>query len=69
MPVRDPDLRRMWLFGPGADTNVHATMAASGADVLIADLEDFTPPDRRAEARRADQSANAACRALHRSLR
>ena len=26
-------------------------MAASGADVLIQDLEDFTPPARRAEAR------------------
>lgn len=51
MPVRDPDLRRTWLFGPGADANAHATMVASGADVLIADLEDFTPPGRRAKAR------------------
>ena len=34
----DPDLRRTWLFGPGADTVVHARMAACGADVLILDL-------------------------------
>lgn len=44
-------LPRTWLFGAGADAAVHAAMAASGADVLIQDLEDFTPPARRAEAR------------------
>jgi citrate lyase subunit beta/citryl-CoA lyase len=53
MPVRDPDLRRTWLFGPGADTAAHDAMLASGADALIVDLEDFTPPPRRDEARRA----------------
>jgi citrate lyase subunit beta/citryl-CoA lyase len=53
MPVRDPDLRRTWLFGPGADTVAHAAMLASGADALIADLEDFTPPTRLDEARGA----------------
>jgi len=47
----DPDLRRTWLFGPGADATVHDAMLASGADALIVDLEDFTPPPRRAEAR------------------
>jgi citrate lyase subunit beta/citryl-CoA lyase len=47
-----PDLRRTWLFGPGADTAAHAAMLASGADALIVDLEDFTPPQRRDEARR-----------------
>ena len=51
MPVLDPDLRRTWLFGPGADTAAHDAMFASGADALIVDLEDFTPPPRRAEAR------------------
>ncbi len=51
MATRDPDLRRTWLFGPGADTAIHAAMQASAADVLIADLEDFTPPNRRHEAR------------------
>ena len=44
-------LLRTWLFGPGADGAAHDAMAASGADVLIQDLEDFTPPSRRAEAR------------------
>ncbi len=52
MPLIDPDLRRTWLFGPGADTRAHDAMQRSGADVLIVDLEDFTPPARRDEARR-----------------
>lgn len=53
MPAADRDrpLLRTWLFGPGADATVHDAMAASGADVLIQDLEDFTPPPRRDEAR------------------
>jgi citrate lyase subunit beta / citryl-CoA lyase len=53
MPTLDPDLRRTWLFGPGADTALHDAMLASGADALIVDLEDFTPPGRRHEARKA----------------
>jgi citrate lyase subunit beta/citryl-CoA lyase len=53
MPAAPVDLRRTWLFGPGADDAAHAAMEASGADVLIVDLEDFTPPERRAAARRA----------------
>lgn len=44
-------LLRTWLFGAGADPAAHAAMAASGAEVLIQDLEDFTPPARRPEAR------------------
>jgi citrate lyase subunit beta/citryl-CoA lyase len=52
MTLPDPDLRRTWLFGPGADAVAHAAMQESAADVLIADLEDFTPPSRRHEARR-----------------
>jgi citrate lyase subunit beta/citryl-CoA lyase len=51
MMRRVPALRRTWLFGAGADRAVHAAMTASGADVLIHDLEDFTPPNRRIEAR------------------
>lgn len=51
MVLLDPDLRRTWLFGPGADPAAHAKMLDSGADALIVDLEDFTPPPRRAEAR------------------
>ena len=53
MPKLDPDIRRTWLFGPGADDAVHRAMLASGADALIVDLEDFTPPNRRDEARSA----------------
>ena len=48
---RSPELRRTWLFGAGADAALHETMAQCGADVLIHDLEDYTPPERRAEAR------------------
>jgi len=48
----DPDLIRTWLFGPGADAQAHDAMQRSGADALIVDLEDFTPPARRDEARR-----------------
>jgi citrate lyase subunit beta / citryl-CoA lyase len=51
MPTLDPDLRRTWLFGPGADTDAHDAMTRSGADALIVDLEDFTPPTRRESAR------------------
>ena len=46
-----PDLRLVWLFGPGADPTAHQHMAASGAHVLIQDLEDFTPPHLRPQAR------------------
>ncbi|MGH6608779.1 MAG: HpcH/HpaI aldolase/citrate lyase family protein [Burkholderiaceae bacterium] len=51
MPPPAPDLRRTWLFGPGADADAHEAMRTSGADALIVDLEDFTPPARRDEAR------------------
>jgi len=51
MMRRPPPQRRTWLFGAGADRANHAAMSASGADVLIHDLEDFTPPERRIEAR------------------
>jgi citrate lyase subunit beta/citryl-CoA lyase len=52
MPTLDPDLRRTWLFGPGADSTPHDAMLASGADVLIVDLEDFTPSNLRERARK-----------------
>ena len=51
MPSADPDLRRTWLFGPGADADAQNAMLRSGADALIVDLEDSTPPARRDEAR------------------
>ncbi len=48
---RPPRLRRCWLFLPGADREALTAAAATGADVLIQELEDFTPPERRPEAR------------------
>jgi len=50
-PRRAPALRRSWLFLPGADQAALESAPKSGADVLIQELEDFTPPERRAEAR------------------
>ena len=43
--------RRSWLFVAGADAAAHADAAASEADVLIQELEDFTPPALRPQAR------------------
>ena len=43
--------RRSWLFVPGADPRAHTAAARSGADVIILELEDFTPPELRARAR------------------
>lgn len=44
-------LRRSWLFVPGAERNALQTATASGADVLIQELEDFVPPQRHEAAR------------------
>jgi citrate lyase subunit beta/citryl-CoA lyase len=46
-----PRAWRTWLFVAGADEAAHAAAAASGADVLIQELEDFTPPALRPRAR------------------
>jgi citrate lyase subunit beta/citryl-CoA lyase len=43
--------RRTWLFVPGADPAAHRAAARSGADVIILELEDFTPPALRPKAR------------------
>lgn len=43
--------RRTWLFVAGADAKAHAAAQRSGADVLIHELEDFTPPALRPRAR------------------
>jgi citrate lyase subunit beta / citryl-CoA lyase len=48
---RPPALRRCWLFLPGADERALTTAMGRGADVLIQELEDFTPPEQRADAR------------------
>ena len=44
-------MRRSWLFVPGADEAAHAAAARSGADVIVLELEDFTPPELRPRAR------------------
>jgi len=49
--LRPVELRRSYLFLPGADETALLAAPASGADVLIQELEDFTPPDRLPEAR------------------
>src|SRR4051812_9068730 len=43
--------RRTWLFVAGADATAHEAAARSDADVLIQELEDFTPPALRPQAR------------------
>jgi citrate lyase subunit beta/citryl-CoA lyase len=48
---RPPALRRCWLFLPGAERAALISAVASGADVLIQELEDFTPPELRPQAR------------------
>ena len=49
--VRPPRLCRSWLFLEGANEEVLGRAGASGADVLIQELEDFTPPASRPVAR------------------
>ncbi len=66
MTLPAPEMRRTWLFGPGADASAHDAMLASGADALIVDLEDFTPPARRDEARGLLSRYVQACRAAGR---
>jgi citrate lyase subunit beta / citryl-CoA lyase len=51
MSKRPPELRRTWLFVGGADDGELAAATNSRADVIALELEDFTPPTRRAEAR------------------
>ena len=49
--------RRTWLFVPGADEAAHAAAARSGADVIVLELEDFTPPELRPRARQLSSRA------------
>jgi len=49
--LRPTPLCRSWLFLEGANEAVLRTAPASGADVLIQELEDFTPPHLRVAAR------------------
>ena len=52
-----PLARRTWLFVPGADPAAHQRAARSGADVIVLELEDFTPPDLRPKARALSAAA------------
>src|SRR5579872_7138489 len=49
--LRPARLCRSWLFVEGANETALGQAAASGADVLIQELEDFTPPALRTKAR------------------
>ncbi|MFF5368643.1 HpcH/HpaI aldolase/citrate lyase family protein [Streptomyces sp. NPDC013187] len=42
-----------WLYAPGDRPHVVAKALTSGADVVVVDLEDAVPPDRKAYARAA----------------
>ncbi|HXM82996.1 MAG TPA: CoA ester lyase [Burkholderiales bacterium] len=44
-------MRRSWLFVAGADEAAHKAAARCGADVIVLELEDFTPPELRPKAR------------------
>lgn len=46
-----PLSRRSWLLVPGADPAAHLAAARCGADVIVLELEDFTPPELRPRAR------------------
>lgn len=48
---RPAALRRSWLFVPGMDQQAQANGLDSGADVVVADLEEFTAPAERPDAR------------------
>ncbi|OYU48764.1 MAG: CoA ester lyase [Rhizobiales bacterium PAR1] len=48
---RTPRNRRSWLFLPGAEKDILLRATHGGADVLIQELEDFVPPERKSEAR------------------
>ncbi|MGU9979090.1 aldolase/citrate lyase family protein [Phreatobacter sp. HK31-P] len=61
-PRRPAPLRRSWLFLPGAARQRLLAAGSLGADVLIQELEDFTPPDMRPEARRLSPEVFAAWR-------
>src|SRR5215475_1350339 len=49
--IRPAKFCRSWLFLEGANEQVLPSAASSGADVLIQELEDFTPPRLRPAAR------------------
>lgn len=56
-------LRRSWLFTAGLDRAAHQRALDCGADVIVADLEEFTAIDDRPQARVHIVELMAACRA------
>lgn len=60
---RPPTLCRSWLFLEGANEAVLQRAPSCGADVLIHELEDFTPPAHRPAARKLAPDLYAAWRA------
>jgi len=62
-PRRPTSLRRSWLFTSGLDERAHQAALASHADVLVADLEEFTAPAQRPAARLRIAALMARCRA------
>ena len=58
-------LRRSWLFTSGLDDRAQQAALDSGADVLVADLEEFTLPADRPVARPRIAALMARCRAQH----
>ncbi|MFJ0645209.1 aldolase/citrate lyase family protein, partial [Bordetella bronchiseptica] len=60
---RPASLRRSWMFVPGLLEQAQAAGLASGADALVADLEEFTAPADRPAARRRIVALLAQCRA------
>lgn len=61
--MRPATLCRSWLFVEGANEEALRTAPASRADVLIQELEDFTPPAERSKARALAAETYAAWRA------
>ncbi len=59
---RPPALRRSWLFVGGDDQPAHSAACGLGADVVIQELEDSTPPERRPQARALARGAYPAWR-------
>ena len=61
-PPRPASLCRSWLFVNGSEEDALRTAPDSGADVIIQELEDFTPPMMRPKARELAPAAYAAWR-------
>src|SRR5690606_22285334 len=62
-PLRPARLRRSWMFVPGLDEVAQRRGLESGADVLVADLEEFTAPADRPAARQRIVALFKLCRA------